>query len=382
MVAVKLFSLRQILAYCASVILVIPSVHRLVAKSTGLNSVYLLLLGFLISYAAMPLLIAVSDKLRLVDHPDEDRKQHANPTPVIGGLAIYFSFIITIFLNFHFSEELKAIVIASSFILFLGLADDIWGLSANIRLVGQLAASLYIILFGVHMTFVPPYLGGIYTDIVLTLVWLIGITNSMNFIDGMDGVASGTCIIYSAFFAIIAFVTKQDYFLFMSLAIVGSCFGFFVFNFKKNRPAIVFLGDSGATFLGFLLASFAILGEWGESIIDIVIPVLIMSVLIFDMTLTTVVRIYTGDVKTFSQWLHYTGRDHFHHRLADLGISKYQATWLFFGVSISFGIEALAILFANVLVSVLILIHSVLVFAIIGIILVVRNKSKSQITIN
>jgi UDP-GlcNAc:undecaprenyl-phosphate GlcNAc-1-phosphate transferase len=348
----------------------------MVEKNNILNSAYLLMLSFLISYAAMPLLIAVSDKLRLVDHPDEARKQHANPTPVIGGLAIYVSFIVTIFLNFHFSEELKAIVIASSFILFLGLADDIWGLSANIRLVCQVAASLYIILFGVHMTFVPAYLGGIYTEIVLTLLWLIGITNSMNFIDGMDGVASGSCIIYSAFFAVIAFVTKQDYFLFMALAIVGSCFGFFIFNFRKGKPALVFLGDSGATFLGFLLASFAILGEWGNSIIDIVIPVLIMSVLIFDMTLTTVVRIFTGDVKSFSQWLHFTGRDHFHHRLADLGISKYQTTWLFFGVSISFGIEALAILFANVLVSVLILIHSVLVFAIIGIILVLRNKNK------
>lgn len=376
MVATKLFSIRQILSYCAIVILIVPPAHHMVEKNNILNSAYLLMLSFLISYAAMPLLIAVSDKLRLVDHPDEARKQHANPTPVIGGLAIYVSFIVTIFLNFHFSEELKAIVIASSFILFLGLADDIWGLSANIRLVCQVAASLYIILFGVHMTFVPAYLGGIYTEIVLTLLWLIGITNSMNFIDGMDGVASGSCIIYSAFFAVIAFVTKQDYFLFMALAIVGSCFGFFIFNFRKGKPALVFLGDSGATFLGFLLASFAILGEWGNSIIDIVIPVLIMSVLIFDMTLTTVVRIFTGDVKSFSQWLHFTGRDHFHHRLADLGISKYQTTWLFFGVSISFGIEALAILFANVLVSVLILIHSVLVFAIIGIILVLRNKNK------
>jgi UDP-GlcNAc:undecaprenyl-phosphate/decaprenyl-phosphate GlcNAc-1-phosphate transferase len=378
MVAIKLFSLRQILAYCATIILVLPPLHHVVEKNNISNSVYLLVLSFLISYAAMPLLIAVSDKLRLVDHPDEARKHHANPTPVIGGLAIYVSFIITIFLNFHFSEELKAIVIASSFILFLGLADDIWGLSANIRLVCQVAASLYIILFGVHMTFVPAYLGGIYTEIVLTLLWLIGITNSMNFIDGMDGVASGSCIIYSAFFAVIAFVTKQDYFLFMALAIVGSCLGFFIFNFRKGKPALVFLGDSGATFLGFLLASFAILGEWGNSIIDIVIPVLIMSVLIFDMTLTTVVRIYTGEVKSFSQWLHFTGRDHFHHRLADLGISKYQTTWLFFGVSISFGIEALAILFANVLVSLLILIHSALVFAIIGIILVLRNKNKPQ----
>jgi UDP-GlcNAc:undecaprenyl-phosphate GlcNAc-1-phosphate transferase len=200
----------------------------------------------------------------------------------------------------------------------------------------------------------------------------------MNFIDGLDGLASGSSIIYSGFFALIAFVTKQYYFLFMSIAILGSCFGFFVYNFRKGKPALAFLGDSGATFLGFLLASFALLGEWGESIVDIVIPILIMSVLIFDMTLTTVVRIYSGEVKNFSQWLHYTGRDHFHHRLLDLGIGKYSATWLFFGVSFCFGIEALAILFSNVLVSVLILLHSILVFAIIGIILVLRNKNRQH----
>jgi UDP-GlcNAc:undecaprenyl-phosphate GlcNAc-1-phosphate transferase len=377
MVAVKLFSFQKICAYCATVILMVPPVHRLVEKN-NLNSVYLLFLSFLISYAAMPFLIAMSDRLHLIDHPDEARKQHANPTPLIGGVAIYVAFMVTLFLNFHFSEEIKAIIIGSSAIFFLGLADDIWGLSANIRLLVQIGASLFIILNGVCMSFVPASFGGVFTETVLTVLWLIGITNSMNFIDGMDGVASGSCIIYSAFFAIIAFVTKQDYFLFMSLAIVGSCFGFFIYNFRKNKPALVFLGDSGATFLGFLLASFALLGDWGESIIDIVIPVLIMSVLIFDMTLTSVVRIYTGEVRNFGQWLHYTGRDHFHHRLADLGISKYQTTWLFLGVSISFGIEALAILFSNVLVSVLILVHSALVFTIIGIILVLRNKNKPQ----
>jgi UDP-GlcNAc:undecaprenyl-phosphate/decaprenyl-phosphate GlcNAc-1-phosphate transferase len=380
--AVKLFSPQKLLAYCAIAVLVFPPVHHLVDRNNLLNSGYLLLLSFFISYAAMPMLIAVSGRLRLVDHPDETRKHHANPTPLVGGLAIYIAFMVTLFLNFHFSEEIKAIIIGSSAIFFLGLADDIWGLSANIRLLVQISASLYIIFNGVCMSFVPQAFGGIFTETVLTVIWLIGITNSMNFIDGMDGVASGSCIIYSAFFALIALVTKQYYFLFMSLAIVGSCFGFFLYNFKKGQPALVFLGDSGATFLGFLLASFALLGNWGESIIDIVIPILIMSVLIFDMTLTTVVRIYTREVKSFNQWLHYTGRDHFHHRLIDLGISKYLATWLFFAVSICFGLEALAILFSNVLVSLLILAHSILVFMIIGIILVLKNKDKRQISLS
>jgi UDP-GlcNAc:undecaprenyl-phosphate GlcNAc-1-phosphate transferase len=375
MFAVKMFSIQRIFAYCLFAVLFLPSVHHLVENRNIINSGYLLLLSFLIAYILMPIFIECAHKIGLVDHPDEARKQHANPTPLIGGLAIYIAFIITLLLNFHFSEELKAIAIGGSVIFFLGLADDIWGLSAFVRLLVQIAASLFIVFYGVRMTFVPDVLGGIYTETVLTVIWLIGITNSMNFIDGMDGLASGSCIIYSGFFALIAFITKQNYFLFMSIAIVGSCFGFFIYNFRRKKPALAFLGDSGATFLGFLLASLAILGDWGNSVLDIVIPILIMSVLIFDMTLTTIVRIVTGEVRTFGQWLHYTGRDHFHHRLVDLGITRHQATWLFFGVSVSFGVEALAIMFANVLVSVLILIHSILVFAIIGIILVSRNKT-------
>jgi UDP-GlcNAc:undecaprenyl-phosphate/decaprenyl-phosphate GlcNAc-1-phosphate transferase len=165
----------------------------------------------------------------------------------------------------------------------------------------------------------------------------------------------------------------------LSITIAGSCAGFMIYNFRRGKPALIFLGDSGSTFLGFLLASFAILGNWGTSIIDIVIPVLIMSVLIFDMTLTTVLRIYKKEVRSFSEWVRYTGRDHFHHRLAGLGITKAQSTMIFFGISICFGVEALAILFADVLVSLLILLHSILTFIIFGLLLVLpRTKRETK----
>ena len=149
--------------------------------------------------------------------------------------------------------------------------------------------------------------------------------------------------------------------------------GFFPYNFRLKKPAKIFLGDSGANFLGFLLASFAIVGQWGDSIIDLMVPVIIMSVLIFDMTLTTIVRIRSGEVKNFGEWIHYTGRDHFHHRLSGLGINPKTAALLFFSVSICFGLEAIALLFSSVWISLVILAHSVLVFIILGIILVHKN---------
>ncbi|MBN1127984.1 MAG: undecaprenyl/decaprenyl-phosphate alpha-N-acetylglucosaminyl 1-phosphate transferase, partial [Chitinispirillaceae bacterium] len=217
----------------------------------------------------------------------------------------------------------------------------------------------------------------VYVETIITLIWLIGITNSMNFIDGMDGIAAGTSMIYSSFFAIIALISSQYYLMFLAVALTGASLAFFLYNFRPKKSALIFLGDSGATFLGFLLASFAILGDWGKSsLTDILVPVLIMSVLIFDMTLTTVVRIATGGVKSFSQWLTYTGRDHVHHRLLTLGYSKSTAALVFFAVSVSFGLEAVVMYLAPVQLSVLILLHSIIAFIIIGFILVARTNGR------
>jgi len=379
----KIFTPLRIIAAVAAAFLALPIFRSYTERFVLVQSIHLLLLSFLLCYILVPLCILFGKKVGLIDSPDEDRKKHILPTPLTGGIAIYVSFVATVLLNFHFSMEVKGILFSSSLILAVGLIDDRWAVPANFRLAVQLLASLIVIGFGVHMTFIPKSLGGIYfkniAETVMTAIWFIGITNSMNFIDGMDGLAAGSAIIYSFFFALIAIITKQTYMMFLTIAIAGSCVGFFIYNFRRDKPALIFLGDSGSTFLGFLLAAFAIEGEWGKSIIDIVIPILIMSVLIFDMTLTTVLRIYKKEVRNFSEWVRYTGRDHFHHRLAGLGLTRAQSTMIFFGVSICFGVEALAILFADVLVSLLILLHSILTFIIFGLLLVLpKNKRDTK----
>lgn len=373
---IRILSPLRIIAAVVVVCLLLPPVRIALETTPLFKSLQLLLLSFLLCFVIMPVCIAFGKKLGFIDLPDEERKKHITPTPVTGGIAIFVSFVATILLNFHFSVEVKAIIFSSTLIFFIGLIDDRWGVPANLRLLVQLVASLIIVWFGVRVTFVPDWLGGIYVEAIITVLWFIGITNSMNFIDGMDGLAAGSAIIYSFFFAIIAIITKQTYMMLLSIAIAGSCTAFMIYNFRKGKPALVFLGDSGSTFLGFLLASFAILGNWGDSIIDIVIPVLIMSVLIFDMTLTTILRIYKKEVRNFSEWVRYTGRDHFHHRLSGLGITKAQSTLIFFGISICFGVEALAILFADVLVSLLILLHSILTFIIFGLLLVLPRVKR------
>jgi UDP-GlcNAc:undecaprenyl-phosphate GlcNAc-1-phosphate transferase len=377
------FSLKRLPLFLLLVVLLIPKIQSWIQMHKTAYAFYLIALSCLLCYLLVPIAERIGFWFKLMDHPDEVRKQHKNPTPLTGGLAIYTAFAATILINFNYSIEMKAILVASTLIFVTGLFDDRFGLSAKFRLLVQILAALIVIYFGVRVTFVPDALGGVYVEYAITLLWIIGITNSMNFIDGMDGLAAGTCIIYASFYAIVSLLTHQPYMMFLAVAIAGGCLGFFPYNFRKNAPAQLFLGDSGATFLGFLMASFAILGEWGDSILDITIPVLIMSVLIFDMTLTTFVRIHSGEVKTFGQWLHYTGRDHFHHRLVSLGLDSKRAAILYFLVSICFGVEALTVLFANTVTSTLVLLHSALVFIILGIILVFgsvnpRIKSNGQ----
>lgn len=361
-------------------VLFVPRLRDYAWDHRPIYSIYLFACAFCLSFVLMPVAIRLGERLGLVDRPDALRKHHGRVTPMTGGPAIYIAFAVTMIFNFQFSIEMKAVLVGSSLLLAVGVLDDRFCLSARIRLLAQVAVALLLIAFGVRVTFVPPWLGGVWTESVITLVWLIGITNSMNFIDGMDGLASGTAIIYSVFFALIAYATRQWYMMFLAAAVAGSCAGFFPFNFRRSGPARVFLGDSGSTFLGFLLASFAILGEWGHDIIDLVVPVLIMSVLIFDMTLTTIVRIHSGEVRSFGEWLHYTGRDHFHHRLVGLGIGEKPAALLFFGVSFTFGLEATAILFSDVFTSTVILLHSILVFTILGVILVIRSANGTTVS--
>jgi UDP-GlcNAc:undecaprenyl-phosphate GlcNAc-1-phosphate transferase len=368
-----------IMCLCAILegVMFIPSVRNaVVGHGDYLRAFYLFLNSFGWTFLLVPFAIRFGFASQIVDHPDELRKHHGKVTPLTGGIAIYAGFAATILVNFEFSVEMKAILIASTLIFIVGLLDDRFGLSAKIRLLSQIIAASILIFAGVEVTFVPDALGGVVTEAIITIIWLIGITNAMNFIDGLDGLASGSSIIYSIFFAIVAVLTHQYYLMFMSVALAGSCLGFFPYNFRTGHRARVFLGDSGSTFLGFLLASFALLGQWGDSFTDLAVPVLIMSILIFDMSLTTIVRIGTKEVKSFGEWLHYTGRDHVHHRLLHLGLSDKGVVAVFLIVSISFGLEALVLLYSQVWTSVVLIIQTALMLGVFGFVLVCRNKQQ------
>jgi UDP-GlcNAc:undecaprenyl-phosphate GlcNAc-1-phosphate transferase len=190
----------------------------------------------------------------------------------------------------------------------------------------------------------------------------------MNFFDGMDGLATGLSIITAGFLGLFAALTFQPFLGWLAAAIVGGCLGFLPFNLRPKRPAAIFLGDAGSTFLGFVLAALAVKGEWAENhIIDIAAPVLIFWIFIFDMTHITVARITTGKVRTFQEWIAYVGKDHLHHRLEALLGSRRQTVFLIFFLSISMGLAAMALRNARTLEAVLLILQAAIIVVIVSI---------------
>lgn len=332
------------------------------------------LVSFLIAYLTTPLLRVVAVKLKIVDLPDA-RKIHRKITPLLGGAAVYMGFMAGLALNQKGACLYLPLIVGSTMIFLLGLADDIWKLSAQFRLVVQIIAAYVVVIFGERIEFLPY---GIYWDaleIILTLFWIVGVTNACNYLDGMDGLATGSAVINLLFFAVILFRTGQSQIALLSVALLASCLGFLPYNF---RHAKIFLGDAGSTLLGFIIASIATTGSWAEdSIVKISIPILILGVPIFDMVFTTIMRIAEGKVKTFVEWLKYGGRDHFHHYLVELGLTKTGAVLFIYVVTFALGLSALMVSMNSSVEAFFSLSQAAIIFIIIGVLIVIGSRRRS-----
>lgn len=319
------------------------------------------------------LTIRIAKRFKILDYPSE-RKVHTDPTPLLGGVAIYIAYMLALLLNFHFSWELKGIVIAASFILLLGVMDDIKEFSALGRLFIQVACAFLVVSFGVDLNVIPQTVSfHNEINILITIIWIVGITNAMNFIDGLDGLACGITAIASGTFFIIAYQTGQNYFAFLNIALLGACLGFLLFNFK---PAKIFLGDAGSSFLGFSIASLAVMGEWAEKspVVALSIPLLTLAVLIFDVVYISVSRIAKKQVKNFEEWIEYVGKDHLHHRLVAMGFTKVQTVLFIYLISMVFAIAALVLKKATTYQATLLVIQGVFVLVIIAGLMIVGQK--------
>jgi UDP-GlcNAc:undecaprenyl-phosphate GlcNAc-1-phosphate transferase len=293
---------------------------------------------------------------------------------------VYAAFAATVLYNFSFSDELKGVALGSTLIFGLGVVDDCKGLPARIKLLVQLMAVAILIRYGVVISFLPEGLWGNMGEWLLTAFWVVGITNAVNFLDGMDGLAAGMCGIIAVFFGLVALQNNQSYMVYLALPLVGGCLGFLPYNFRLRRPAAIFLGDGGSTFLGFTVAALAVMGDWaGDHAVRLIVPVLILGVPIFDMSFTTFMRVKNGQVRSLREWIEYTGRDHFHHRLADLRIGNHTAVLVIYIVTFWLGLSALALKNTTGLNAVLQVAQSVVIFVLLGFFMIFVQRKYAEI---
>ncbi|MFC1536443.1 glycosyltransferase family 4 protein [Pseudomonadota bacterium] len=317
----------------------------------------------LLTYGLMPMVIRLAWKVGALDIPDA-RRIHAEPTPRIGGLAVLLSVNLTLLLNFNYSMELKGVCISALIVATLSFWDDLKELSAAIKLGGQLLALGLLMASGVHVHFATDAWWGLPLEYLVTAVWVIGITNAFNFLDGVNGLASSLAAAVCTLMAMLAWHTGQTYMLMLSLSLAGAAIGFLPDNARYEQPARSFLGDVGSTYLGWIMAAIAVMGDWSSegALKAYSAPLLIFSVMIFDMIYTTVARIHRGDVKSFRDWIDFVGRDHLHHRLMNLGCSPVQTVLVIVALAMIMGFAALAIVKASIFVVWLLLVQAVIFY--------------------
>ncbi len=356
--------------FCSTFAIILSAQVREWFVSSGLNWLYILMFSLLLTYILTPLASGLAQAANILDRPDS-RKVHRKPTPLLGGAAIYVGFAGALFYNFEFSQDLKGIGLGATIILLVGLADDIREVSAALKFLLQIAAVTVMIIYGVTLSFMPETLWGNILEIVLTYIWMLGMINAVNFLDGLDGLASGLGAISALYIGLVAISTHQTYLMYISVAMLGSCLGFLPHNFRLKRPASIFLGDAGSTFIGFSLAALAIMGGWGEEepIKAYLMPTLILGIFIYDMLYINISRIAARKVKGIREVLAYVGQDHIHHRLMALGLSSRQATLFIYMVSALLGLGAVAMTRLDTTYSLLLLIQGALVFMIIAILM-------------
>lgn len=305
-----------------------------------------LIAAIVFAFSVMPVVVLLARKIGAIDVPRDNRRMHKRPIPRLGGLAIIFAFIITtalVFFNFsalHKSNSLLLQILPGAAIIgILGIVDDKYALPAWPKFFVQCFAAAIAVGQGVQINWISGIklfhtqgfnLG--FLSIPLTIIWIVGLTNAMNFIDGLDGLADGVATISSLCMLCIALLKGQLSVAVITAALAGGCIGALPYN--KN-PAKIFIGDTGATFLGFTLSIISIQGLFKYyAVISFAVPFLIMGLPILDATMAIIRRICEGK-SPFS-----ADRSHLHHKLIDLGLNQRQAVAALYSVSAVLGIVA------------------------------------------
>lgn len=297
----------------------------------------LILIGvsMIVSLMIIPVVIAVSKKLDIVDKPNF-RKIHTKPISMLGGSAILLSFLIGIWLGEPIEREVKPLLLGSVVIYLVGLIDDLYDLKPIIKLIGQILAATVVVSYGVTIDFISLPIGPTihfgWLGIPITIFWIVAITNAINLIDGLDGLAAGVSVIALATIAFIAILQGNIFIIMICSVLIGSLLGFLVFNF---HPAKIFLGDSGALLIGFIIGFVSLLGFKNITFISLFFPIVILAVPFIDTLFAMIRRVKKG------QHIMQADKSHLHHKLLDLGYTHRQTVILIYSIAFMFSVVSI-----------------------------------------
>lgn len=339
-----------------------------------------LLAAAVVALISTPVVRSLAFRVGAVDIPKDNRRMHNHPIPRMGGLAIFFGFLLSVLIFLPLSEQLRGMLLGTVIIVILGIFDDIYALPAKPKFLVQIVAALFAVLAGnrifilsnINIFSSNPYWELGWLSIPISVLWIVGITNAVNLIDGLDGLACGVSTISSMTLLVIALTVSEPDVAILMAALSGATIGFLPYNLN---PAKIFMGDTGSTFLGFVLATVSIQGLFKfYTVISFAVPFLMLGLPIFDTCFAILRRISKGQSPMSPD------RGHIHHRLIDMGFSQKQAVAVLYIISAILGLSAVVLTTSGVVKAMLFLMALCVAGGMASMVFLSHNNGGSQDT--
>ena len=338
-----------------------------------------LLVAGVLSFLATPIVKHLAMRVGAMDVPKDNRRMHSIPIPRMGGLAIFIGFLLSVLVfSQGLDRDFRSILLGAIVIVILGVFDDKYALGAKLKLVVQLIAAAIVVFYGnVRIDRITnPFGSSLYSywDLgilayPITIIWIVAITNAVNFIDGLDGLACGVSCISSLNLLVIALLVSDTKVAIIMAALTGACLGFVPYNFN---PAKIFMGDTGSTFLGFMLATVSIQGLFkAYAAISFIVPFLLLGLPIFDICFAVIRRIASGKSPMEAD------RGHFHHRLIDMGFSQKQSVAIAYVLTGILGLAAVLLTVSGAMRT-LVMLGAFLIVGYIGLRVILGEKPHAK----
>ena len=297
-----------------------------------------------LSYFFTPPVKNFAHKVGAIDVPKDARRMHKKPIPRLGGLAIYGGFLCSILIFGQLDETMLCVLLGAAIIVALGIFDDVLALGAKLKFVVQIVAAAIPVCIGdlqiglftnLNPLSDTPFVHLGILAVPVTIIWIVGITNAVNLIDGLDGLAVGVSSIAAITMLAVALLTGNMPIAITMAALAGACIGFMPYNLN---PAKIFMGDTGSTFLGYMLATVSIMGLFKfYAVISFAVPFLILGLPIFDTANAIISRVAAGRSPMSPD------RGHVHHKLIDMGFNQKQAVAILYAISATLGLTAVVL---------------------------------------